>query len=180
VQAKAAPAVPPRSVWRVIAPPAAAALSTPFVVQTKKPNRKREQEKTLRKAMRVQVQAGTGTPTKMHATATRGKSSVSSESGSLTTETQQIGAYIDNNPGWPWDDKGQVETWPLKTCAEARLYAKLVMNGENPRKYNLISYNSAGKVAPPCRNCKTWVGSAFASVKMLTAAYRSGATHSPV
>jgi hypothetical protein len=163
---------------RIVPPPPTRFPASP-AAQLKKPNRERERQKQLRKAMHVGVQVNDLPTNRMRATAQRGNKTVTAHSGDNAPED----TYITDNPdhAWPWNGKPQMVTPPRdhQLCAEAHVYAKIVMSGENPKKYDLISYNAAGVVAPPCANCKTWVGGAFASVRKLGATYRPGSTQAP-
>jgi hypothetical protein len=141
----------------------------------------REQKKMLRKKMHQKVQHAKASPDRMQATAIRGNDSVSSESGTNTADTRDIENYIlTAGINWPWSNKPRpILTRQHRNCAEAHVYAILISRSENPKSYHLISYNKEGKVAPPCDNCKTWVGGAFKSVERLNATYRPSSTRSP-
>jgi len=164
------------------APPRHTNVPTGFAasIQPKKGGKAaREQQKQLRKKANQKVQQGALTGWKMWSTAMCGNHSVSAESGTDSTESTRIDTYITNSSfNWPWTGKANLEGRPHKSCAEAHVYALLIEANKNPKKYTLKSYNSQGNVAPPCRNCKTWVSSAFKQVDGLNANYRSGSTKS--
>ena len=154
----------------------------PQTVQLKKGGGRgaREQEKQLRKKANQRQQQAKLSGWKMWSTAMRGNDSVSSESGTDTDESERIDNYIQGSTfNWPWNGKPQLEGRPHRSCAEAHVYALLIERNQNPKTYTLRSYNSQGKLAPPCRNCKTWVESAFKKVEGLTASYRAASTQSP-
>jgi len=148
-------------------------------IQAKGGKAARELKKQLRKKANQMVQQGKLSAWKMWSTAMRGKDSVSAESGRDTDESTRIDDYITNSSfNWPWKGKPNLEGRPHQSCAEAHVYALLIEANENPKSYTLKSYNHQGNVAPPCKNCKTWVGAVFKHVDGLKANYRSKSTKS--
>jgi hypothetical protein len=148
------------------------------LIKTKVSKKQRETDKRTKKAINFAVQQGKGVSQKMSAAALlSGKMKYQGVSSNMAA----VQALLNGSKAkLPWDGLTEVvKSRKFESCAEAHLYALIISEHDNPRKYDLASFTDDGHAAPPCANCAQWVGKTFKSVLSGNAPYRRESVQSP-
>lgn len=61
----------------------------------------------------------------------------------------------------PWDSYTRKEPWLFTDCAEAKTWSQLQGLQRRTGPYYLVTFNGAGDITGPCRNCIQWVHQHF-------------------